>query len=158
MWCCFYRENNKNDAMKTSMCIVSEFFFSIFISILFFPLLLFNCVDSLHHFNSLEQRKVFKILVHLVLASEKRISHVLKLMILNFTLFNRITMSLVYNFIVWHLIRLIFHFVKSFRYTQHFKSVLRLCIYLYYYLHHQLSPRIFHCYRGRDSNRNQLAT
>lgn len=141
--------------MQTSMCIVSDFVVVVFFNLVFFFLLLSLCCYSialipcitLIRLNSGNYSKSWCTWFSV---SEKRISHVLKLMILNFTPFNRITMSLVYNFIAWHLIHSIFHFVKSFRYTQDFwVGVTFVHLLVLYYLHDQLSLRIFYCYRTR---------
>lgn len=55
MWCCFYR-----DAMKTSMCIVSDFFF---FNLVFSSVVIQLCCITLMRSNS---GKLFKILMHLV--------------------------------------------------------------------------------------------
>lgn len=91
MRCCFYRENNKIDAMKTSMCLASDFFLLHLFCIVFIQ------YNVLIHLNSGNYPKS----VHLV---DERISHVSKLMILNFTLFNHITTSLVHILLlcIWY--------------------------------------------------------
>lgn len=60
MRCCFYRENNEIDAMKTSMCFASDFVLLLHGVVVFFSLFSSSFTQfACYRINSLKQRKLF---------------------------------------------------------------------------------------------------